>query len=149
MNIKSIIACEQNSIEKMKKYQLPNKFKKIGLVILVFSFLTLIANKLLLESIIEVRLIAKYGMLIGLLIMSISKEKIEDEFLSNLRMQSYAFAFIGGVIITLLNPVSVYIVNLFFEKQKENFGGVGDWQILWILLSVQVFYFEFLKRMHK
>lgn len=149
MNIKSMIACEQNSIEKMKKYQLPNKFKKMGLAVLVLSFLTLIANKILLETITDVRLIAKYGMLIGLLILSISKEKIEDEFISNLRMQSYAFAFIGGVIITLLNPVCVYIINFFFEKQKENFGGIGDWQILWILLSVQVFYFEFLKRMHK
>jgi hypothetical protein len=64
-------------------------------------------------------------------------------------MQSYTFAFIAGVIITLLtNPLS-NIKNLILDKQQENFEGVGDWQVLWILLSLQVFYFEFLKRMNK
>jgi hypothetical protein len=65
-------------------------------------------------------------------------------------MQSYTFAFIAGVIITLLtNPLFNYIKNLILDKQQENFEGVGDWQVLWILLSLQVFYFEFLKRMNK
>ena len=65
-------------------------------------------------------------------------------------MQSYTFAFIAGVIITLLtNPLFNYIANIISQKQQENFQEVGDWEILWILLSVQVFYFEFLKRMNK
>jgi hypothetical protein len=65
-------------------------------------------------------------------------------------MQSYTFAFIADVIITLLtNPLFNYIKNLILDKQQENFEGVGDWQVLWILLSLQVFYFEFLKRMNK
>jgi hypothetical protein len=65
-------------------------------------------------------------------------------------MQSYTFAFIAGVIITLLtNPLVNYIKNLILDKQQENFEGVDDWQVLWILLSLQVFYFEFLKRMNK
>ena len=55
-----------------------------------------------------------------------------------------------GVIITLLtNPLFNYIANIISQKQQENFQEVGDWEILWILLSVQVFYFEFLKRMNK
>jgi hypothetical protein len=65
-------------------------------------------------------------------------------------MQSYTFAFIADVIITLLtNPLFNYIKNLILDKQQENFEGVDDWQVLWILLSLQVFYFEFLKRMNK
>ena len=64
-------------------------------------------------------------------------------------MQSYSFAFIAGVLITLTNPFFSYLANTIFEKQQENFQGIGDWQILWILLSVQIFYFEFLKRMNK
>ena len=70
--------------------------------------------------------------------------------MTSLRMQSYTFAFIAGVIITLLtNPLFNYIANIISQKQQENFQEVGDWEILWILLSVQVFYFEFLKRMNK
>lgn len=148
MNVKSIMECERRSLEKMKKYQLPNKFKKIGIGIIVLSVATIITNKLSIDNI-DLTLTAKYGILLGLLVVSISKEKIEDELITNLRMQSYAFAFIVGVVITLTNPLFSYIANLFFEKQQENFQGMGDWQVLWILLSVQVFYFQFLKRMNK
>jgi hypothetical protein len=148
MNVKSIMECERRSLEKMKKYQLPNKFKKIGIGIIVFSIVAIITNKLSIDNI-DLTLTAKYGILLGLLVISISKEKIEDELITNLRMQSYAFSFIVGVVITLTNPLFSYITNLVFEKQQENFQGMGDWQVLWILLSVQVFYFQFLKRMNK
>lgn len=149
MNVKSFIACERKSLERMKRFQLPNKFKKIGIGIIILSVLTIIVNKLSIENI-DLKLTAKYGILVGLLLISISKEKIEDELITSLRMQSYTFAFIAGVVITLLtNPLFNYIANLISEKQHENFEGVGDWEILWILLSVQIFYFEFLKRMNK
>ena len=148
MNVKSKMECERRSLEKMKKYQLPNKFKKIGIGIIVLSVATIITNKLSIDNI-DLTLIAKYGILLGLLVVSISKEKIEDELITNLRMQSYSFAFIAGVLITLTNPLFSYLANIVFEKQQENFQGIGDWQVLWILLSVQVFYFEFLKRMNK
>lgn len=149
MNVKSFIECERKSLQKMKKYQLPNGFKKIGIGIIVVSLITFFVNKFSIENI-DVKLTAKYGILVGLLIVSISKEKIEDELITSLRMQSYTFAFIAGVIITLLtNPLFNYIANLISQKQQENFQEVGDWEILWILLSVQVFYFEFLKRMNK
>ncbi|EAR11888.1 hypothetical protein PI23P_11162 [Polaribacter irgensii 23-P] len=149
MNVKSFMECERKSLEKMKRYQLSNKFKKIGIGIIIISVIAFIVNKLSIENI-DLKLTSKYGILIGLLLVSISKEKIEDELIKSLRMQSYTFAFIAGVIITLLtNPIFNYIANLISEKQEGSFEGVGDWEILWILLSIQVFYFEFLKRMNK
>ncbi|OAB79806.1 hypothetical protein [Cochleicola gelatinilyticus] len=149
MNVKSFMECERKSLVNMKRYQLPNIFKKIGVGIIILSLVVLIVNKFSIENI-DLKLTAKYGILVGLLLISISKEKIEDELVTSLRMQSYTFAFIAGVIITLLtNPLFNYISNLISEKQAEHFEGVGDWEILWILLSVQVFYFEFLKRMNK
>lgn len=149
MNVKSFMECERKSLEKMRRYQLSNKFKKIGIGIIIISVVAFIVNKLSIENI-DLKLTSKYGILIGLLLISISKEKIEDELIKSLRMQSYTFAFIAGVIITLLtNPIFNYIANLISEKQQGSFEGVGDWEILWILLSIQVFYFEFLKRMNK
>jgi|TARA_B110000977_G_C10937733_1_gene439640 hypothetical protein len=149
MNVKSFMECERKSLEKMKRYQLPNRFKKIGIGIIIISLVTFFVNKFSIENI-DLKLTAKYGILVGLLLVSISKEKIEDELMTSLRMQSYTFAFIAGVIITLLtNPLFNYIANIISQKQQENFQEVGDWEILWILLSVQVFYFEFLKRMNK
>lgn len=149
MNVKSFMECERKSLEKMKRYQLPNRFKKVGIGIVIISLATFFVNKFSIENI-DLKLTAKYGILVGLLLVSISKEKIEDELITSLRMQSYTFAFIAGVIITLLtNPLFNYIANIISQKRQENFQEVGDWEILWILLSVQVFYFEFLKRMNK
>ena len=92
---------------------------------------------------------AKYGILLGLLFISLSKEKIEDELMINLKMQSYTFAFVISVIITLTNPLFTYITSVLFEKQMNVFKGIGDWQVLWFLLSIQLFYFEFLKRVSR
>ena len=149
MDTKSFMECERKSLEKMKRYQLPNLFKKVGVGIILLSVVAIIVNKLSIDNS-QLMLTAKYGILVGLLVISISKEKIEDELVTSLRMQSYTFAFIAGVVITLLsNPIVNFIANLITDKQQEVFEGVGDWQILWMLLSIQVFYFEFLKRMSK
>ncbi len=148
MTVKSFLECERKNLEKIKKYQLPNKYRKIGIGIFVISLVSMFiiaftsANS-------ELKQVTKYGILVGLLIASISKEKIEDELVRSLRMQSYTFAFIFGVVITITNPLFSFIANLIFEKQQANFSGVGDWQLLWILLSVQFFYFEYLKKLHK
>ena len=94
MNLKSFIECERKSLEKMKRYQLPNRFKKIGIGIIIISLVTFLVNKFSIENI-DLKLTAKYGILVGLLLVSISKEKIEDELITSLRMQSYTFAFIA------------------------------------------------------
>lgn len=149
MNLKSFKEYERKSLENMKKYQLPNWFKKIGIGIILISIVAFFMNKFSIEDI-DIKLISKYGILVGLLLISISKEKIEDELITSLRMQSYTFSFIAGVIITLLtNPIFNFIANFISQRQGKNFQEVGDWEILWILLSVQIFYFEFLKRMNK
>ncbi|SDE69653.1 hypothetical protein [Ulvibacter litoralis] len=148
MDLKSILECERKSLEKLKRYQLPNSFKKVGVGIILISVVSIIGIKLSIDTP-NLKKAAMYGVLLGLLVISISKEKIEDELITNLRMQSYALAFIAGVLITLTNPLFSYIASSLFDKQLEHFNGMGDWQILWILLSIQVFYFELLKRFNK
>lgn len=148
MNIKSIVACELKSLDKLKRCQLPHMYKKVGLGIIVVSVISSIGIKLFIDDSM-LKQVAMYGILLGLLVISISKEKIEDELITSLRMQSYAIAFIAGVFITLTHPILSYVVFTLFEKQHETFQGMGDWQILWILLGIQVFYFELLKRTNK
>ncbi len=148
MTIKSILNCEREKLKEMDKYQLPNYFKKIGLGLFVISFISLFINAFSINAP-EFRLMSRYGMLIGMLIISISKEKIEDELITKLRMQSYTFAFIAGVFFSLVMPFVDYLVDLLFQTNEALLKDMGDWQILWILLSVQVFYFETLKRLHK
>lgn len=145
MDTKSFLDYERKSIDQLKKHQLPNKFKKFGIVIFVVAFIALFLT----TKGTDLKLIAKYGLILGLLIISISKEKIEDELIRNLRMQSYTFAFIFAVFMTITSPIINYLINLISEKQQQVFDGMGDWIILWLLLSVQVFYFQYLKKLHK
>ena len=142
MNSKSSINSERNTLDKLKKFQLPNKVKIVGWVIFGIAFVALFLT----TKDTSAKLFAKYSILIGLLIVSISKEKIEDELVKNLRMQSFTFAFIFAVFITISNPLFSYLANLMFEKQQDPFNGIGDWMIMWFLLSVQVFSFEYLKK---
>jgi len=144
MNTESFLECERRSIDKLKKYQLPNQAKKIGWVIFGIAFIALFLT----TKDTTMKLVAKYSLLIGLLIISISKEKIEDELVKNLRMHSFTFAFISAVFIAITNPLASFLVNFAITEQQEIFSGIGDWMILWLLLSIQVFYFEYLKRMH-
>jgi hypothetical protein len=148
MAIKSILERKRNNLKKLNKYQLPNYFKKIGVGLFILALISLFINALSINNF-EIRAIIKYGMLIGLLFISISKEKIEDELVTKLRMQSYTFAFIFGVIFTLLLPFIDYFFDYIFKTNEAMIKDMGDWQILWILLSIQVFYFEYLKRLHR
>ncbi len=132
----------------MMQLQLPYHFKKIGIGIAIMSFILLLANKFAIEME-AVRTFGKYGMLIGMLLISISREKIEDELVTKLRMQSFAFAFIFGVMYALALPILDYALDYSFKDGEAIFKGMGDFSILWILLCIQVFYFEYLKRMHR
>jgi len=87
----------------------------------------------------ELKLFARYGVVIGMLMISISKEKIEDELVSQLRMQSYTFAFITGVAYAILLPFTGYLVNVLSAAKEAHVKDSGDFQVLFLLLAVQVF----------
>ncbi|MGB5463139.1 MAG: hypothetical protein WBM92_07225, partial [Aureibaculum sp.] len=114
MNFTNFCQAEYNRLKKIQNYQylLPNKYKKVGVVLLLISLLTLITRKYLLDDGELVRQIAKKGMLLSLLLITMSKEKIEDELIIKLRGQAFAFAFVAGVIYTLIQPLINYVVAL-------------------------------------
>ena len=148
MNLKSIIECEAKGFAKLNKYQLPNHYKKIGIGIVIISFIALFINGFVLNNL-ELKVIAKFGLLIGLLIILISKELLEDELVIKLRMQSYTFAFIAAVGYSLMLPFINYLFDITFQPANAALKEIGDFTILWMLLIVQVLYFEVLKKAHK
>ena len=54
-----------------------------------------------------------------LLVISLSKEKIEDEFIDSLRSQSYRLAFIMAIVYSLVQPVVNYAVAVLFNQDDE------------------------------
>jgi hypothetical protein len=88
----------------------------------------------------------KRVILIGLLFIAISKEKIEDEMIRTIRGQAFSMAFIAGVVYTLVQPLINYIIDLFIEKDKEPLTDVGDFQVLWFLLTMYLLFFYMIKK---
>lgn len=138
---------EERRFEKLKRAGLPHSFKKIGIILVVVSILFLFARKLFDIEISEtIKFISKRVVLVGLLIIAISKEKIEDEMIRTLRAQAFTFAFIFGVVYALVQPLINYIASFIIEKDKEPFSDVGDFQILWLLLTMYLLFFHMQKR---
>lgn len=134
---------ERNRLDKMNKFQLPHKYKKIGWSIVIIAFLLMIAKKFFDEP--EwVKPVLRNLMIVGMLLISLSKEKIEDELIQNVRSQSYRLAFIWGVIYALVLPyidLGVdYIMNV--KTPTLNFD---YFQIILSMLLVQILFFYTIK----
>jgi hypothetical protein len=147
MSKTSICERERSKLEKMNKFQLGNHFKKIGYIVAIGSFILMIANGYL-EEPNKLRPVLHGVLLIGLLLISLSKEKIEDEYIDSLRSQSYRLAFIMAIVYSLGQPIINYIVA-FVLNQDDKFKSFDYFQVLFFMLIVQLLFFWQLKRFNK
>ena len=148
MKIKSEQEEAIGKIEKITGYQLPNKFKLIGLVLCIISIFLILIIASSLENVKYndvLDRIAKTVLVLGLLIISISKEKIEDELIAKMRMQSYNYAVIGTVMFYLIKPFINYAIVFVFSSAPR-MEGSKDIGLLALLLTVQIFTFRSLKK---
>lgn len=147
MSKSSICERERKQLEKMNKFQLGNQYKKVGYIVSIGSFIFMIVNGYF-EEPDKLRSILHGSLLIGLLLISLSKEKIEDEFVDSLRAQSYRFAFILAIVYSLGQPILNFVVG-YILNQDDEIEGFGYFQVLFFMLIVQLMFFWQLKRMHK
>jgi hypothetical protein len=147
MSKESICERERNQLEKMNKFQLVHSFKKVGYIIAIFTFIAMFARKYFEDS--EwMRPILHGILLIGLLLVSVSKEKLEDEFIDSLRSQSYRLAFIMAIVYSLAQPLVNFGVAFLFN-QNEEIKSFDYFQVLFFMLIVQLLFFWKLKRMNR
>lgn len=138
---------ERSNLEKLNKFQLGNQYKKVGYLIAIGTFIVMIGRKFIEDS--EwVRPILHGVLLIGLLLISLSKEKLEDEFIDSLRSQSYRLAFILAIVYSLVQPLVNYGVGVILN-QNEELKSFDYFQVLFFMLIVQLLFFWQLKRMNK
>ena len=144
--LKDAQKCERTKLEQfLSKVQLPNSFRKVGFGIVVASFLVMVGFKFIEGEPLWTKQFLKQAMIIGLLIISLAKEDIEDELIETLRSKSYALAFIIGVGYTMLQPLANYVVDLILGKQDAP-TEIGYVQVILFMLLIQVGFFEVLKR---
>ena len=111
---------------------LPNSSRKIALGI--FILLTLSGLALAISSNFdkEAGEIAKVGLFIAFFIFALSKDKEEDELTLQLRLKSYASAFIIGLVTVIIDPM----MNWIFEGQF-----ISDVTANYVVLQMIIFYF--------
>lgn len=143
----SICERERSHLEKMNKFQLRNQFKKIGYVIAIGAFVLMLGRKFI-ENTEWVRPILQGVLLVGLLVISLSKDKEEDEFIDTLRSQSYRLAFLLAIVYSLLQPLVNYAVAQLLTENDE-FKSFNYFQVLFFMLIVQLMFFWQLKRMNR
>lgn len=147
MNTEKIMNCERDRLNKITNFRLPHTFWTIGIAVVAISIITMFVRAFVMEGDTEwLKEITRKGMLVGLLLMSISKDKEEDELTIKLRMQSYAFAFVVGVAYALIMPYVEFGVSNVVNSGGEAYKNLGDFQVLVFMLLVQLMSFHTLKR---
>ncbi|PTM10366.1 MAG: hypothetical protein DA407_03860 [Bacteroidetes bacterium] len=147
MEIKKFAECERRGINRLMNFRLPHYFYKIGMALVAASILMFFVRAFVIEGETEtLRMIFKKVLLIGLLLMSIARDKEEDELITKLRMQSYTYAFIIGVLYALIMPYIDLGVSNLVHGGGEVYKDLGDFQVLMFMLFIQLFSFITLKR---
>ena len=142
------VECERKGLERLINFRLPHYFYQIGLLVAGVSIVMMFVRAFALEGDQEVlKEVLRRALLVGMLLMSIARDKEEDEMIVKLRMQSYTYALVAGSIYALIMPFIEYGVSNAFKPEGEEFHDIGDFQLLLFMLMVQLLCFHTLKRM--
>ncbi|MEO1030829.1 MAG: hypothetical protein AAFX55_05465 [Bacteroidota bacterium] len=147
MKTETYMQKEQRALLKLINFRLPRRFMTIGIIICVTTILLMVFRETLFgEESLVIRDTLQKSLLIGMLVMSITKDREEDEMTIQLRMQSYAWAFITGVIYALIMPYVEFGVSSVLNADNDTFKNLGDFQVLLFMLLVQLMCYHVLKR---
>ncbi len=127
--------CNMESKRRKKELVLlPAYFKKIGLAIILLSFVPAVVIKSMDFKLVQIqrelfRVFTLNAFLLGLLFIAWSKDKVEDEMTFNIRLNSMAFTFAWTVLYVVFKP----IVDLLF---KSTIGSVTGQEVVMNMLFV-------------
>ena len=146
MGKKSFVECERHRIQKLLDFRLPTSFKWLGAILMVVAFILFFVRKQFPEHAEIIRGIGRTIFIIGLLCISLARDKEEDEMTVALRAQSYAIAFILGVLYAIIMPYVEFGVSNVVNDELQAYKQLGDFQLLSFMFLVQLGFYYTLKR---
>ncbi len=144
MSIKNMI---EKDAEELRKFRLlPHWVRPIGWAGIVVASIVSVSLTLLKVDAPIAKEVFTSLVLLSMLAVSVSREKEEDEYLMQLRTQSYSLAFVIGVLYAVFQPVVNYGVA-YLVKLGEGvaFEGMGGFVILWFMLFIQLGFYHVMK----
>lgn len=141
---------EHSKLLKILNFRFHHSYKKVGLLSAVLIFIFLLGYKFYGGNTILFKDVCRSLMLLFLLIASLSKDTIEDEYISHVRSQSYVIAFICAVAYSIGIPLIALVFDLLITKitgdGSVQFYEVSAFEVIFMLVSFQILFFETLKR---
>ena len=139
---------DKKLMEKKVQPGLPNYFKKIGIGIVLFAIIVFIPfikwfKKFSPEDFenyqVIFKIIFKDVIYIGFLLFALAKEKVEDELIVKIRLQSLASAFIFGIVWVITKPIFHYMLQNEIEDLHSQ-------DVIMPMLIVYIILFHFSKK---
>ncbi|MDY2587779.1 hypothetical protein [Winogradskyella aquimaris] len=147
MNTEKLMENERKQLLKIGKFRLPHAFMTLGVIVTILSIIMMFVRAWVMDGDTEwLKLLLQKTLLVGMLVMSVSKDKFEDEMTISLRAQSYAVAFIVGVVYALVMPYVEFGVSNVVHSGGEVYKDLGDFQVLLFMLMIQLMFYHTLKR---
>jgi hypothetical protein len=148
MESEKVSECARMTVQVLINFRLPAYFYKIGMLVIGASIIAMFVRAFAMEGDTQwLKLLLQKTLVVGMLLMSVARDKHEDEMVVKLRMQSYTYAFVAGVIYALVMPFVEYGVSNALKPEGEAFHDIGDFQLLIFILMIQLLCFHTLKRM--
>ena len=115
----------------------PNKFKKIGFVVIILSFLIPTVWRLIKGSGLPhaetIKTLVKVFSFIGFIMIVFSKEKIEDEFVNLCRLRAGAWSFFTVIVLYIID----LLISLASGSLPQSMGSILAQQCIFYILSFQ------------
>ncbi|MET1257931.1 hypothetical protein ABV409_01240 [Flagellimonas sp. DF-77] len=136
---------ERKRIHRWANFQIAHSYKRLGLWAALCIVLLMIGKKFI-DAPVWVKPVLTSTLIIALLVVSLAKERIEDEFINSIRALSYRWAFVMGVLYALIQPYINYAVDWALGEANPELDQ-GFFPVLIFMLLVQLASFHQLKRL--
>ena len=147
---KTCLNDEHNRMYKILNFRLSNGYKKIGLFGAILIFLFLLGYKFIGSNSLIVKDVLRTLLLFFLLMASLSKDKLEDEYNRHIRFQSFVIGFVTATIYSILIPLVAIVLDFVITKitgdGNVSFYEISAFEVMFIMLGIQLLSFETLKR---
>lgn len=149
---KQLSSCqdEHKKLHQILNFRFPNSLKNIGLFGAIIILIILLASKFIGINTLILKDVLRTLMLLCMLVASLSKDQIEDEYNKLIRYQSYVLAFVITAIYTISIPLIALVFDVLITKitgdGNVNFYEISAFEVIFILMGFQLLFFETLKR---
>ncbi len=143
---------EYNNLMKILNFRLPHSFKKVGLFSALGFFVFLIVYKFVGSDTLIHKDIIRTVILLCLLVSTLSRERVEDEYINHVRLQSYVLAFTITIAYSICLPLVAYGLDILITNVRGegtvNFHEVSAFGVMFMLVCFQLLFFETLKKLN-